>query len=294
VERALNIASWALAALFLMFGAATIWAQLTDCPLRPALPAYHEHFQPTLLAVDSVDAAIAYLPTYYHSPAPGVREQVDAVNSFVQDRFLHGPSYYHPCDNWIASVSRPLWENLAIPVLPDDILKHRHALCSQQAIVAQAMLKRLGIHYASVTFTDPGHFAPAARIGDTWYFFDPDTERQGLTPLSELAKGNKLEIMYPGPLGRGLREAARAGRMHARDVDTFPGPRGAAFDMLTNFFSHFGWALFGSLWLALNLFRAEWRLRGREREIRLRAVPAPPPFPLEPTPDAPPAPSKAA
>ena len=252
------VISWAFAVLALTFGAATLWVQLSDCPYRP-LPALQERFRPNLLAINSVDAAMTYLPVYYPSPRPTDLQKVEAVNEFVQDRFFHGLSTYRPCDNWLAGLSGSIWSDLAAPVLPDDILKYRRAFCSQQAIVAEAMLHRLGIHYASVTFAGPGHFAPAARVGNTWYFFDPDTERQGLVPLAALTRGEALKRIYPAPLGEELSRAAAAGRMRVRDVDTFPGPRGAAFDLVTGFLSRFGWALFAALFLLVNVDRARFR-----------------------------------
>jgi hypothetical protein len=257
-----KILGWVLASLALAFGAVTAWVHLGSCPYA-AIPSLHERFRPSLSGINSVDAAMRYLPHYYPSAHPDDGQKVEAVNAFVQDRFYHDVALYRPCDNWIARLAGRFWVNLALPVLPDNILKYPAALCSQQAIVAQTMLKRLGISYASVGFTYPGHFTPAARIDGMWYFFDPDTERPGLTPLSALAQGDTLRKLYPGPLGQQLEYAAKTGGIKFRNVNSFPGPRGAAFDAITGFFSNDGWALFAALFVLLNLDRIAFRLRRR-------------------------------
>jgi hypothetical protein len=278
MTSALRILQYLLLALTLVFGAATLWVKTTNCPFRP-LPSVSERFRPTLFAVNSIDGAMAYLPAYYSSPNPSRRELVAAVDGFVRDRFFHGFSEYRPCDNWIAALAGTLWYNLKVPVDPDDILKYRRAICSQQAIVAEAMLQRLHIPFASVTFEHPGHFVPAAQIDGIWYYFDPDQEADAIVPLARARSGDTLQRLYPGELGRALSRAAHNGEMGFRGMNRLPGPRGALFDRVTFFFSLYGWAVFGMLLLLVQLARQELVLRragvDRSSALRRSKVPLP-------------------
>src|SRR2546423_10838183 len=75
------------------------------------------------------------------------------VAAIIRKRFYHGYSYYKIKDNPIAFLSGMLiWNNLSAIVLPDDILKHPMAACSQQSIVLMEVFKKKGINFRKVGF----------------------------------------------------------------------------------------------------------------------------------------------
>jgi hypothetical protein len=157
----------------------------------------------------------------------------------------------------VADLAGLVWDDLRSPVLPDDILNYRRAACSQQAIVFQAIVAKLGVDYASVAFNAPGrgHFAAAAKVDGQWLYYDANQEvSRSRIPLSEVLSGEATEALYPGENGRIWRSAAEAGNVRVRDINQHPAPRAALFHNLTGVLSSFGWALFGIMWLLWELF----------------------------------------
>jgi hypothetical protein len=157
-------------------------------------------------------------------------------------------------------------------VEPDQILRHRYALCSQQSIVFQALLKRYGIEYASILMSWPspdplgqGHFAVGARIDGQWRYFDTDIEaRVSGVPVSEVIDGSAIARLYPDrpSLVANIRDAAAHGRISMAHVDQFPAAHAALFQETTRWFSAYGWILLGALGL---LCLAPSFLRRRQR-----------------------------
>src|SRR5258706_13954222 len=70
----------------------------------------------------------------------------------IRKRFYHGYSYYNMADNPIAFLAGKFSGNLSAIVIPDDIMKHPMAACSQQAIVLTEIFKRTGVNFRKVTF----------------------------------------------------------------------------------------------------------------------------------------------
>ena len=98
-----------------------------------------------------------------------------ALTELIKDRFYQGYSHYSLNEDWIAALlGATVWSHLSAIVLPDDILKYPMAACSQQAIVLMECLKRKGITYRKIGFDH--HFASEAKIGNLWYYFDPNLE----------------------------------------------------------------------------------------------------------------------
>jgi hypothetical protein len=277
--RAHQTAGRLFLACFLFFGAMSAASRLFPHP-HPPLPAdLNEEWRPELARVRSIDDAMRLLPVYA-AREQGSREKrmTFAIDRFVRDRFVHGPSLLSYHHNWLAALAGALWINLRVPVLPDDILHHRHAICSQQAIVFMELLKRSHIGYASVLMAWPGpegkngHFAVAARVDGRWLYFDPDQEaaKEGV-PVERVLDGSALAALYrhKPTLLADLRYAADHGRIRLAHFDEYPAPRGGLFQRVTLWLSRFGWLLFGLLALAEMLLR-----RRREGPLRAMAVPA--------------------
>jgi hypothetical protein len=261
---------------FCIFGFMTLVGRAAAVPVRPVPAVLAEQWRPELARVRSVDDAMDILPAYV-AREQGSREArtAKAINQFVQERFFHGTSELTYRQNWLARFAGAGWLDLRVPVMPDDILQYRRAICSQQAIVFMELLRRHGLHYASVLISWPsakggsvGHFAVAARVDGRWLYFDPDQEaRQAGVPIERVMDGSALAQLYGGKpeLLAGLRDAAARGTIRLAHVDAFPAPRGGLFQTVTKWLSAYGWLLFA-------LMALPWFLD--ERKQALRPLPA--------------------
>jgi hypothetical protein len=245
-----------LLACSILFGSIELIARCTAADPRPVPSVLREDWRPDLARIRSVDAAMAVLPLYI-ARQKGSREAriAGGIDRFVRDRFFHGQSFLDWRENWPATLSGFVWANLQVPVLPDDIMRHRRAICSQQAIVFMELLRRHGIHTAAVLAawpsSDPstsGHFALAARIDGRWTYFDPDQEPPAHgVPLESVIDGSALQRLYASKpdLLAGMRHAAGHRAIRLAYVDSFPAPRGGLFQAVTAWFSAYGWLPFG-------------------------------------------------
>jgi hypothetical protein len=114
-------------------------------------------------------------------------ESIYFADQLLRNRFYHGELVISLNDNWFLYALNFFTKNrnnsMYISSLdPDYILKSDYALCNQQALVFQELMKIIGIEYQSVLFNIPsspkpfGHFASAALIGTNWYFIDTNLE----------------------------------------------------------------------------------------------------------------------
>ena len=247
-----------LITLLAFFCVGTIAAHLAGPPPKPT--GVHESFDPTLQSITSVDAAVGYVlgETSERSPAA----LAAATDEFVRRRFFHDYSHFTARDDWLAYLAGFLWENLRVPVLPDDILRYPQAACSQQSIVFQAIARRLGLDVGSVRLNH--HFLAAAKIEGEWRVFDPDREiHRRSYSLRELLSSDPSVIAVYGPLAQSIDLAGQAARGEIRltDVNGNPAPNASLFQRITHFFSHYGWLFLGAL--AFARFARPSRLWGR-------------------------------
>lgn len=253
-----------LLGLALLFGGSLIAANAVCVPgsLRLA-----DQFDPDLQSIRGVDAAVAYVKGARSGTNP--RALANATDTFVRKRFVHGYSQFAPCEDWIAYLAGFVRPDLRNPVLPGDILQHRRAACSQQAIVFQAIARKLGMNVASVRLN--GHFVPAVRIGGQWVVYDTNREIEPTSyPLASLLAGDPRITESYGEFGRKLDLVGQAatGQIRLTDVNSNPAPRASALHRFTHFFSHYGWAVFLGLFVALNAARS-LVIETRTRHLRL-------------------------
>ena len=123
------------------------------------------------------------------------------VAEIVRKRFYHGYSHYSPSDNIFAWLSGTLvWNHLSAIVIPDDIMKHPMAACSQQAIVMMEVFKRKGIDYRKVGF--PHHYTVEGKIDGEWQYFDTNLEpnfNNRRESLELLLKTKRFDSVYRVP-----------------------------------------------------------------------------------------------
>ena len=105
----------------------------------------------------------------------GSPEYYVLLEYIISQRFFHGFSHYTLKENWLAAAGEKIAGNgLACKVVPEEILKHPEAACSQQAIVMMAIASRKKVDYRSIGF--PHHYTLELKIQGKWYYFDPDME----------------------------------------------------------------------------------------------------------------------
>jgi hypothetical protein len=247
--------------LTVVFCGATLAASLTHS--TTTLPLVHEAFDPALQSISSVDSAADYVRS--HTRATDPKSLADFADEFVRRRFYHSYSFFDPSDNWLAYLAGFAWLDLRSPVLPDDILRHPQAACSQQAIVFQAIARKLGFDSGVVRLDH--HMVVAVRIAGAWHLYDPDRE---ISPrsfaLSSLMAGDPRVLGIYGPAAKwiGISDPAKRGRVSVDDIDRNPAAHASLFDRGTRWLSRYGWALF----LGLTLFRL-WSRRSRGKSPAL-------------------------
>lgn len=146
--------------------------------INEVLPYDHkEQYDPNLSYLRSMDGLEKHVDSLLAQKQIS-RDSVDYVVTMatvIRERFYHGFSHFTLKENWIAAVGeRLIGYGLASKVIPEDIMNHPYAACSQQAMVMMELLKQKKLDYRSVGF--PHHFALEVLIGGKWYYFDTNME----------------------------------------------------------------------------------------------------------------------
>jgi hypothetical protein len=142
-------------------------------------PPYNnmEKYDPALGHINSLDKMEQYVDASVQQQGINVGSiaYVVAMEDAIEKRFYHGFSHLTTGENWIAAFGEKLFGfGLSCKVLPNDIMEHGNAACSQQSMVMMELLKRKNLSYRKVGF--PHHFALEVMIEGTWYYFDPNME----------------------------------------------------------------------------------------------------------------------
>lgn len=265
-------------------------AQLMPAAPRPAEPG-DELFDPDLARVDSLDEAEIWIRARLDSSNPSDAEIAEEIARFMRLRFFHDLATFRFSHDWVAYLAGFVWRDLAAPVRPDDLLKYRRGICTQQAMVFQALLERFGIDYATVGFDNPPHMLVGARIDGTWAIYDSDKEprRTRIVSYAEARKGDILAEMYRGKPGTprygfdndvGLQwqRAAKQGHIEIKNVNIYPAPQGAIFHTATSFLSRYGWIVFAFLAMLVRFGPPRRTVRPQPRPWAPRARRAGPPI----------------
>jgi hypothetical protein len=203
----------------------------------------HEAFDPRLQSITDVDSAAAYVRSHARSNDPATL--ADAADEFVRRRFYHSYSFFDPSENWLAYLAGFAWIDLRSPVLPDDILQHPQAACSQQAMVYQAIVRKFGFDAGVVRFRN--HMVAAVRIAGAWRVYDADRE---ISPhyyaLSALAAGDPRVLAIYAPVQQfiGLTDPDFRRRLSVDDINDNPARHASLFHRVTRWLSSYGWIFF--------------------------------------------------
>ncbi|MCW1402035.1 hypothetical protein OKA06_06750 [Novosphingobium sp. MW5] len=263
--------SWQLFHLVTAFVLAmTFTASISPPAIDPEWTTPAEAFDASLAPLDSIDKVVAASRAKVRKPDE--LEAVYQLEQLLRYRFYHGYSRYGIHENWLAWLSaKVLNPDFNAIVDPDEIVRHGSAACSQQAIVVQAALARLGVTYATVEV--PEHFMTAAWIGGQWYMVDPwgpnPRNRTRLFRLEELMTVDGRKRLFPEAQSSAKWDRLRFAVPKLVKVDQFPAARALAFHRVTGWISHWLWLPLLSLVLARLALRRPpiWRglfRRGRQ------------------------------
>lgn len=232
---------------------------------KPGYEAGAEWFDPSLLRLNSMSRLQAFCDSVYGKKEIGVDDSAyyaNMVGKILRLRFYHGYSYYYLGQNFLGWALAPvIHRDLSAIVIPDDVLKHPNAACSQQSIIGMELLKRKGFAVRKVSFYDPiersGHFCFEVFYNGKWHYYDPDKEpeleileRLGRPSIEELtADLSLLDSVYHRE-----DETVRRGYLLKYDygqVNVFPAKKARLYQFGTKILSYtlFFWLLLLGWWL---------------------------------------------
>lgn len=191
-------------------------------------------------------------------------ESVIFADQLIRERFIHRNKNIALKDNWFLYVFNFFSKNrknslYLSSVSPDYILKSDDAICNQQALVFQFLMKTIGIEYQSVLLNIPrhpnafGHFASAVNINDQWLYIDtdlgPDYDIRDPMVLEGLLSGDKkiFNKLYPAYAVNNIPE----GSVKLAFKNRNPAFSGRIFQDICYFISHFAWAVLLAIYIVL-------------------------------------------
>lgn len=207
-----------------------------------------DQFDPNLaLRLQSVDDLLQYADSVAATTwsRPDTYQYAEILSQVVRKRFYHGYSHYSLKENWIASLMGDFfWDHLSAIVLPDDIMKHPMAACSQQSIVMINCFRKKKIDYRTVGFAH--HFALEGHINGKWYFFDTNMEPDfNIVPrqsIADLKDKGELYRIYSAKLTPASLETMLANLCYGK-LNAAPAPRASIFHLVTNWLSKTLWLI---------------------------------------------------
>jgi hypothetical protein len=165
--------------LLIALSAILVLPNFVDMDIQADKAAYNgkEKFSPQLSFINSVDKLEKFVDAAARDKKipVGSVAYLELLENTVSHRFYHGFSHKTLRQDWITAVSdRIAGTDYSCLVLPEEILQHPEAACSQQAIVMMEVLKRKNINYREIGF--PHHFAMEASVNGGWYYLDANME----------------------------------------------------------------------------------------------------------------------
>jgi len=221
-----------------------------------------EYFDPSLLRLNSISKFIDHCDSVYGNgqiSAADTDQYATIVSLTLRGRFYHGYSYYKLGQNFLANVFAPfIHKDLSAIVIPDDILKHPNAACSQQSIIGMEVFRKKGFNVRKIGFFNKnygGHFCFEAFYNGKWHFFDPDLE-PAINTMIALHHPSIAELSIDHGLIRKLYAWHETNYMADAvttfsygKVNKFPAPNARIYQYATKYLSYTLW-----FWLILLYF----------------------------------------
>ncbi|GAB3223622.1 hypothetical protein GCM10027346_02820 [Hymenobacter seoulensis] len=230
-----------------------------------------EAFDPQLRTLTSVDQLVDYTTELVQTSKVAAQDSSlfpKLLSSVLRRKFYHNYSYFGNHNikvaELVARIAHTDWNAI---VLPDDIMRHSQAACSQQSIVFMAALRRKGYPVRKVGFSGPqivgGHFALETYYNGAWHYFDTNLE-----PDSALLSQHNRPSIAALVANKALLHQAYRGRLDSLQiaelfptyklgkVNAAPAPRAHAFQLLMKAVTYGGWVVVLLVWVLIT-----WYLR---------------------------------
>lgn len=200
-----------------------------------------EAFDKSLIRLNTIALLNEYIDSCANArnvPANS-RKEVFLVNDIIERKFYHGYSNYTSNDNFLAYLAgKYVWDHLSAIVLPEDLVKHEMAACSQQAIVMMEVLKQRGYQVRKLGLT--GHYILEVFYNNKWHIFDPNHEPkyQGIAhdSLNLLLESGFINESYSKTLEPERVKQVFA-NMEVGNVNSVPAKNARIFHIVTKFIS---------------------------------------------------------
>ncbi len=184
-------------------------------------------------------------------------EYLMLLEKIISKRFYHGFSQFTLKENWLAATGEVLFgRGLACKVLPEEIIQHPFAACSQQVIVMMTVARRKNIDYRSIGF--PHHYALELKANNSWYFFDPNLEpvmsKEQRSSINWQTMTGSLKQYYKPTIQSGFGYMFGSVSPVFGKTNADPAPNAALFQKATIWLSRLFWS-FPLLILALRNYR---------------------------------------
>ena len=183
-------------------------------------------------------------------------EAIYFADQLLRDRFLHRDSVIALSENWALYLFRYFSKHKTNSLYtsrldPNDILKSEYAICNQQALIFQELMRAINVDHQSVLFNIPrspvtfGHFASAAGIDGDWFFIDSNLEPSYKEPylfiLPRLLSGDTklFNEIYPAYEVSTI----PAGAISIVSLNENPAYWGYLLQKITGIFSNYAWLL---------------------------------------------------
>ncbi len=182
------------------------------------------------------------------------------IDSLLKKRFYHGYSEVQPDENWMAWLAGKLfWQDFLFHTTPKKIIQYPMAACSQQGILFQDQLQKLGIRFATTAMTknkdlNSGHYAVSVWYKGGWHFYDTNLEAEFDSlehpSYQEMIQHKTYKKAYEKKYNQHAQSFFKNKSIKRVDINVIKGTKMAAFHLVTEYLSKYLWVLL----LSINLW----------------------------------------
>jgi hypothetical protein len=232
-----------------------------------------EKFNPNLSYINTISKLEKYFFSEIERNKLQDRQIVSFADNLIRERFSHHDYFIQPKDNWVLHVFNSFTRHrnnstLLSSVNPNYIIKFNGAICNQQSLIFQHLMKASDIEYQSVLFNVPrspepfGHFASAAKIDNQWIFVDTNLEPEydyGNTQILDALLSGDVDLfnlLYPN---HKIEELPK-GSISVDYKNKNPAFFGRIFQDILYFISWYGWVASLICYFLINRFKRSLKI----------------------------------
>lgn len=221
-----------------------------------------EKFDTAFLAINSIEELNYLIDQKFKNSNYDTAQTVLYLDHFIRNRFYHSYSELSFHDNWIAKIAGTVfWSHFLNPVSPSDIIRYPMGACSQQGIIFQNQLNRLGIKCSTIEFyplseNEPGHYAVSVYYNTAWHYYDSNKEPlivdSAMPDISTIIDKKLYEKMYVSESNSVFQKYFV--ELSFQKINNIPFKTGPMyyFQLITGFLSHWLWLILLAIYFFLN------------------------------------------